>query len=180
MTVFSTSGWAWLLSVKGEKIIEHRMNWSVFLSVCFLFCFFFKLTWDITNKKDASNKVLLFVIVWEMPCTCRKDCDSCLCSCSVCNSECMRKNLIKNCRQHNPVLLAFRKSNTMMESLQGCRPSKGDYAWLVAFPAKSSWSVFIRQSLYACAVASYKWWSVTAPEKLLHSIVSIIHIFNSP
>lgn len=81
-------------------------------------------------------------------------------------------------RQH--CLPLEKKSNTTLEPWQGCRQSKGDYAWLVTFPTKTSWSVFIRPSLYICAGASYRWRSVTAPEELLHPIVSIIHILNSP
>lgn len=108
---------------------------------------------------------------------------SCLHSYSVCNSECMeRKRLVeKNVTYIIRYCLYYfwKINNTMMESLQGCR-QKIILIQLVNFSMKTSWSAFIRQTLHACAVGSYTWWSVAAPEELLHSIVSVIHIFNSP
>lgn len=166
---------------KSKKRIACRMNWkSIFLTVCLRFfnrvekwlaarmlvTRWFSLR--LSGKPPAQAEQTVWLLPLQL---------FCLWFWMYGEKKSWQKtdgSIMQHC------LPSGKKSNTMLEPLQGCRQSKGDYAWLVTFPTKTSWSVFIRPSLYICAGASGRWWSVTAPEELSHPIVSIIHILNSP
>lgn len=105
----------------------------------------------IKSYMDACNKVVLWDCLRSLLHMQKRQCDSFHCSCSVSDAECMgRKKLAKknpdgNIMQHClPLGKKPPQNSTVLEPLQGCGQPKGDHAWLVTSPTKTSWSVFVQ------------------------------------